>query len=157
MDAKGRLIELSQGILVEEDLYNVVRKLQDYDPNIRIKYLNPEARAEISDAPYAIFELCPDGIERLIFTVFELDDRILQRLYAADTTRHNILTNISTANEVAAQLRKRRYTERQQEVVDIMKKAFLSPKGKYSFEIDGKHILLDDDPQRRAIVRPVGE
>lgn len=153
----GRLIQMASGVLVEEDVLNVIKKLQEYDPNIRVKYLNPEARQEVSDAPYAIFELCPDGLERLIFSTWELDDRVLQRLYAADNVKNNILQNITDNNAAIKEAQTQRYREKSLEVVDVMKHAFMSPKGQYSFEIDGKKIEITDDPNRKAKITPVKE
>jgi hypothetical protein len=154
--SKGRLIQLSQGILVEEDMYNVVEKLRNYDPNLRVKFLNNTARGNIGDAPYAIFELCPDGIERLVFTVWELDDRVLERLYSADNARTNVLNNIESNNRLVETAQARRYTERNLEIKDIVKSVFSSPKGTYSFEIDGKKITVDDDPNRKSKVELTG-
>jgi hypothetical protein len=152
---KGRLIELSQGVLVEEDIYNVVEKLRNYDPNLRVKFLNDATRSLVGDAPYAIFELCPDGIERLVFTVWELDDRVLERLYNADNARNNVLVDIDNNNLLVKKINDRRYQERNLEIKDIMKHAFSSPKGSYSFEVDGKKITLDDDPRRKSKVEKV--
>lgn len=146
---KERLVELSQGTYVERDVWNVVEKIRHYDSNLRIKYLG--RNDSYTDAPYALFEQCPDGIERLIFTIWELDDRVLERLRNADTQRQNVLSNMDVSNaEIKASL-DRRYKEKALEKHDIAEHVFKSPKGKYSYtNDDGNLVVVDDDPTKRA-------
>lgn len=146
MDTKARLIELSQGVLVEEDVLGTVRKIQEYDPNLRVKYL--AQHGTVTDAPYAIFELCPDGIERLVMYVWQLDDRVMERLYAADNQRINILKALDDHNTKVKADEKRRYREEMEEAKDIVEHVIASPKGTYSFntqdEISEKKVTISD-------------
>lgn len=153
MNAKGRLLQLADGSVVEEDVLHVVERIQDYDPRLVIKYLNPDNPNSVGDAPWAVFELCPDGIERLVFTTWKLDMSIMERLWDADTTKHNILTNLDKNNSSIQNEQKRKYRERNAEVVDVISHMLKAPGTTYSFELDGKHITVDDTPKSKAKVK----
>lgn len=155
MDTKKRLIEIAEGTYVEHDVLNVVEKIRAYDPNLRVKFCDPQ-RAEFGDAPYKIVELCPDGIERIVFDVWALDDTVVQRIYAADNAKNNVLVDVDNNNLLAQKIQDRRYEEKRLESNDIVKHIFASNKGRYSFpREDGAIVHLDDDPNRsHRVVEP---
>ena len=142
MDVKGRLIEMSDGTLVESDVYHIVQKVAEYDPNLRIKIpRNPE----MTDAPYALFELCPDGVERLVFEIWELDDRVVDRVRYADTQKRNVLLDLDGNNLLAKRTQRRRYEEKKLETQDIITTMLRSPKGRWTWKSDeGKLVQFDD-------------
>lgn len=149
MDVKKRLIELADGSYVEADVLNIVEKIRDYDPNLNVKYVDP-ALADPSDPPYKVVELCPDGIERVVFGVWELDEKVLERLYAADNARTNVLVDIHGNNILAQKEMDRRYREVCLEDQDVVSHLLKSPKGRYSFRrrMDDALIVVDDDNKR---------
>jgi len=112
-DHQQRLVELAAGVYVEDDTLRVVQAIREYDPHLRVKFLDPDRGGELGDPPYKIFELCPDGHERLVFGVWSLDDRVLERLYAADTQRHDILARLDRVNSKVRQDDARRFREEQ--------------------------------------------
>lgn len=149
VDVKKRLVELAEGVVVEQDALNIIQKIQDYDDSLIVKYLDP-ARADFRDAPYAIFEKCPDGMERLVFSVWELDDRVIERLYAADNCRHNVQAQIDHTNAIARKEEYQRFQEKRLEEQDILVSYLKSPKGRYSVPGKNGPVVLDDDPNRRV-------
>lgn len=150
IDVKKRLIEMSDGSYVEADVLNVVEKIRAYDSNLGVKYCNP-ANADAGDPPYKIVELCPDGIERVVFGVWELNEQVLERLYAADNTRTNVLVDLQGNNLLAKKEQERRYTEKCLEDKDILTSYLKSPKGRYSFRRreDDALVVIDDQEGRR--------
>ena len=142
MDVKGRLIQLADGVLVEHDVLGIVQQIQEYDPNLRIKYVqNPE----LGDAPYALFELCKDGIERLVFYIWKLDGSIMERIRAADNARQNVLHVIERNNESVRHQLNKRYREKLMEGNDIVVSYLKSRKGRWTFQNDkGQLVQLDD-------------
>lgn len=150
MDVKKRLIELAEGVYVEADVLNVVEKIRSYDSNLRVKFLDP-ALASAGDPPYKIVELCPDGIERVVFGVWELNEQVLERLYAADNTRTNVLVDLHGNNLLAKKEQERRYEEVVSEDRDIIASYLRSPKGRYSFHRreDDALVTIDDQEGRR--------
>jgi hypothetical protein len=150
LDVKKRLIEMADGSYVEADVLNVVEKIRDYDSNLGVKYCDP-ALASADDPPYKIVELCPDGIERVVFGVWSLDETVLDRLYAADNRRTNVLLDIHGNNLLAKKEQERRYTEKRLEDQDILIHYLRSPKGRYSFRRreDDALVVIDDQEGRR--------
>lgn len=150
MDAKERLIRLSDGSSVEHDTLRIVEKLREYNDRLDVKYLGHGG--SLTDAPYALFERCPDGIERKVFDIWELDDRVMQRLYAADTQRNDILAGVDAANFDVKKLQQRRFKETQAEIADIVTHMAKASGGRYSFIFGNKKVTVDDDPKARAKV-----
>lgn len=149
-DHQQRLVEFAAGVYVEEDTLRIVEKIREYDPKLRVKYLDPDASGELDDPPYKIMELCPDGFERLIFGVWSLDDRVLERLWAADTQRHDILQRLDGTNAIATVNSKRRYEEEREQTLDMVKSVLKSPRNEYSLPgpEDTKIVLSGDLPCR---------
>lgn len=131
-DLDQRLVELAAGVYVEEDTLRIVQRVMEYDPNLRVKYLDPDRGGELNDPPYKIFELCPDGHERLVFGVWDLDERVIERLWAADTQRHDVLYRLDGTNALARQNIKRRFEEERAEALEIVQAVVRSPKDTYT-------------------------
>ena len=145
-DPRKRLIELAAGVYVESDVLGIVERIQEYDPNLRIQVLDPSSRDDVGDAPYRLVERCPDGIDRVVFGIWDLDARVLERLYAADTRKHDILGRIDQNNSAQREKEKRRYKEdvlgeAKDQAVSILK----SPRGSYTLPgiEDGTQIVMD--------------
>lgn len=146
---KDSLVRLSDGSLVEQDVLRIVEKITEYDPNLKLKYM-PPGMASLNEAPYALFEACRDGIERLVFTIWTLDDSILERIYLADNTHRNVQAEVDKNNAKVKADIKRRYEEKLAADGDIFKSYLKSPKGRWSFrKDDGSKITLDDDCNKK--------
>ncbi len=132
-DVNRRLVEFAAGVYVEEDVLRVVDAVRAYDPNLVVKYLDPDRGGELDDPPYKIFERCPDGHERLVFGVWTLDNRVMERLYAADTRRFDIAGQIERNNTHVKEEQKRRFREEVlAEARDQTEHVIKSPKGSYT-------------------------
>ncbi len=142
-DLNQKLVEVAQGQFVEQDVLNIVEKIREYDPNLCVQYLDPDVYSSLTDAPYRIMELCPDGNLRLVFSVWQLDERVLEKLYASDTFRHNILAELDKSNAKVKEAEQRRYREEMEEGMDIAKHVLKSPKNSYTFIEKGKKVTVD--------------
>lgn len=153
-EVNQRLVELADGSLVENDVLNIVQKIKNYDSNLRVKYVDP-ARAEFGDAPYRVTEICPDGIERLVMEVWQLDERVFERIISADNSRNNVLLSVDNANLLAKKIQERRYEEVKLEDQDLITHYLQSPKGRYKFRRrhDEALVTIDDDPTRHHSVK----
>jgi hypothetical protein len=130
MDVKQRLIEIAEGVYVEQDTLRIAEKIQEYDENLRLKYCADSD--SLSDAPYILVEICPDGLERIVFEIWELDDRVIEKLYAADTRYQDIDAMITGKNEAAKANQERRYKELKDETNEIAMSILKSPKDTYN-------------------------
>jgi hypothetical protein len=149
-EVSDRLVRIADGVYVEQDVLNIVEKIQQYDPNLKVKYCDPD-RAEFGDEPYRIVEICPDGMERVVFGTWTLDERVMDRLYAADNLKTDVLANIDRNNRLVELEMERRYTDKKLEANDIMTHYFNSRKGRWSFVNDaGQKVTIDDQEGRKA-------
>jgi hypothetical protein len=142
---KGKLVELAAGVYVERDVLNIVEKIKEYDENLTVKFCNPSL-ADPGDAPYKLVERCKDGLERVAFDIWELNELVLERIYAADNQRHDILLDLDGRNLLAAKEQKQRYREKMDEANDIIVSMLKSPKHKWTYkdETTGRVTTFDD-------------
>lgn len=142
-DHRERLVQLAEGVLVEEDTLRIVERIREYDPNLRIKYLDPDRGGDLGDPPYKIFELCPDRFERLVLSVWSLDERVLERLWAADTQRFDILAKLDRVNNQARENEQRRYREEREEAHEMAVSILRTPKDTYTLPgKDGTTVVI---------------
>lgn len=143
-------VRLEDGTIMERDVLRIAERITEYDPNLVIQYLDPARGGDLTDAPYRIAERCPDGMVRTVFSVWTLDESVLERIYNADTQRHSIQQILDVKNQAARDNRERRYKEQQEEVRDIISHVFNSPKGTYTFrEPTHNKLVKIDDSQKR--------
>jgi hypothetical protein len=69
-----------QAVEVEEDVLDIVRQLKAIDPRIHV-YYNEQSNE------FDLVEDCIDGVQRLIFSVEQLDMRVVRRILGADHWR----------------------------------------------------------------------
>jgi hypothetical protein len=67
-------------VAVEDDVLNVVRDIREIDPRIHVFHNEQTGK-------FDLVEHCLDGVERLIFSVEELDPRVVSRLRESDSWR----------------------------------------------------------------------
>lgn len=67
-------------VAVEDDVQNVVREIREIDPRIHVFYNEQSSQ-------FDLVEHCLDGVQRLIFSVPELDGRVISRLRRGDSWR----------------------------------------------------------------------
>lgn len=145
---KQAYVDMGNGTFVERDVFAVAQKVAEYDSNLRVQFLNDAAR-DVGEPPYRIVELCKDGIERPLFSVWILDNTVLQRIFAADTQKWDILTRVDSTNARAKRAEKWRYREEMDAAKEIVATVVASPKDTYSIpdvvlkEGTGKEALAD--------------
>lgn len=147
MNTLADLIHAAPESILKEhnDVLRIVDKIRDYDPNLDVAYLDPD-KGSIADAPYAVFEWCPDGVPRLVLSVWELNDSVMDRIIAADTTKFDVQGAIDLNNARVRKEIEDRKKERMGEAKDIVKHVVDSPKGTYSFpSTTGETVTLRDD------------
>lgn len=134
----GRLVEVD-GLLIEEDTLHIAEKVAEYDPNLRLQYV-PEA-VNLGQPPFRVVERCRDGTWAVVFSVWQLDDRVLDRIRLADTHKRDIDKDITESNIRAMLEEKRRYREEMENHVnDLVVSVLRSPKDTYTAK-DGDRLL----------------
>jgi len=147
LNTAADLLHADDNALLREqaDVFRIVEKIREYDPNLDVAYLDPD-KGSIADAPYVIFEWCRDGVPRVIFSVWELNDRVMERVYAADTTKFDVEGAIDKANARTRKELEEKSKESFGVAKDIVQHIVASPKGTYSFpSTTGDVVTLRDD------------
>lgn len=120
------------GQLVERDALRIAEAIRDYDENLCIICVDP-ATSDINDAPFIIAQRCPDGVLRRVFECWELNNTVLERIEAADTTRHDIQAYIEFKNAEARKESRMRYQEKRLEIQDIGASLLKHRKSSFSY------------------------
>jgi len=140
------LITIAPGNKAERDVLNIVQWIRDYDPNLDVMYLDPGKCDSPFDAPYIIVEHCNDGVTRLVCSVWTLDDRVKQKILAADTFLSPVKENFEAVNEAARKAQRDMWKERTAEVKDQGTHLLKNPKTSYTMKNDkGELIKIEDD------------
>lgn len=142
---RGHLLKLDTGEWVERDVLRIVEQIRQYDPNLRVQYL--ETAASLGDAPYRVVEHCKDGKDRIVFYCWTLDQRVLDRIYAADNNKLDVMGRIDSHNDKVRRNEQQRYEDRLGEAGDIMRTALRSRKGRWTFKDGNRKVTIDDDPK----------
>jgi hypothetical protein len=97
-DTGKELVHLSDGSYCSQDLYGVVEKIRNYDDTLDVLYLDPDKFPDMTDAPYIIVKKQPDGRQVRIFSCWELNEEVYQRLLFADTFKQDVLKMMDDHN-----------------------------------------------------------
>jgi hypothetical protein len=118
------------GIAIETDVLRIVEAIHEYDPNLRVQFL--EEAASLGDPPFRVVEHCRDGVDRVAFTAWELDGRLLERVMAADNAKRDLDAILTKKNRSAKDDLNRRYRESVEEANEIAYAVLKSRKSKYT-------------------------
>lgn len=132
---------------VEEDVLRIVQKVSEYDENLRIRYLPPDRVINPSQAPYALVERGKDGVWRVVFYIWELDDRIMDRIVAMDTFKQDVLGNLDKNNQKARDTVKKEGEELREEAREKTKAIIDSPKDTYTAPVGDRIVKFSSIPR----------
>lgn len=122
-----------KGQLVERDPLRIAEKINEYDPNLRVQALEGQA-LKVGEPPFRLVEKGKDGFERVVFTFWQLDDRVLQRVYQADTQIIDVIAGLDIANLRAKQEQNYRFQQRKEEENEKVVAILQSPKSTYKVD-----------------------
>lgn len=129
------------GSWVSERISRVVDLIREYDPRLDVRWIPPAAR-EPGDAAFAIIELTPEGPRTafLVQTEEEFDERVLARIYGADSKNSDPVARLAAINRAAEDLRRRTREELWEEAADksrfLMQTSLWNPTiGKQKFDL----------------------
>lgn len=140
------------GNIVERDAYRIVERIHEYDENLSVIVLDPET-ANLSDAPFLVVELKPDGTYQRVIEAWQLDERILERLWAADQRKFDSLETLAKLEMKKKKDTEDRYREAIGDGLEMAVAALKSEKSTFSFENkEGDLITLKDDSPNKPSV-----
>jgi hypothetical protein len=148
----SKMVQIAPGVLVEADVLDIVEWIRNYHPNLDVVYLDPTRfDLSIDDPPYKVIERCNDGMTRVVFSCWTLDNRVKERIIAADTQHSDILGSMEKTEQALKNDKKRRFKDEMAEAHDLAAHLLRNPKTSYTFhDSDGDLITVEDD---RGVVK----
>lgn len=119
-----------QGIPVEKDALRIAEKVHEYDPSLRVQYL--EQAESVGEPPFRIVEHCRDGVDRPVFSVWILDNTVLERIWLADNQKFDVNARLDITNARAKAQEGRRFKEKLEEAHEVTTAVLASPKSSYT-------------------------
>lgn len=142
------LIQIAPETIMERGVFQIVEDIRNYGDfygQIDVAYLDPAKGGSFTDAPYIVFQRCYDGKARVVFSVWELNASVLERVRAADTRYVDVGELVEKHNAKVREELAKKGREKMQEAGDIYSHALANAKTSYSFpNTEGDIVTLDD-------------
>ena len=132
------------GTWVSENYERLARVIQDYDPALELRYIPPAARTREDRNPYCVWD-SRSGHAVLFASELDSPERILERLFTADSTRGNVLDRLEAHNAAIETLKHKKWLDELEEAAEeayFMKQSHL-----HTVRMNGKKF----DHNRREI------
>lgn len=128
--------ETGEFCYVEDHVGSLILEIQRLHPTLRVRYLNPNHPAvDVSDPPYQIVEVLPNGAEVLVFSCWSLDSDILGRIAAYDLAMANKADIAKKARQKPEETpSNRRWKERREFGKDVITTMAKTPGTSFSFK-----------------------
>jgi hypothetical protein len=137
------------GVWVQDDALRVAQAVKQYDDNLEVICLDPDdPRVKITSAPFMVIQRMPNGTYQKVLEAWELDDRVLQRIWAADQQKNNQLDTLEKWEKAIKDGQEKRYREQLDEANELSLDVLASRASSYSFKnkSDDKIKLHENNP-----------
>lgn len=140
------LVTISDNYRAEKDVLGIVewiRNYGDYYGQLDVAYLDPDRVDSPFDAPYIIIEW-RNGVAHHVFSVWELNESVKQRVLAADLKYVDVEAEMEKHNAKVRKEIAQKGRESFAEARDIIEHAAANPKTSYSFaNTEGEIVTVD--------------
>lgn len=143
----GKKHHLIDGVFVEDDALKIAQQIHDYDPKLTLICLDPnDPDVKFTSAPFMVIQEMPDGTYEKVLEAWELDARVLQRVWAADFTKAN---QLEAMDAMEARFKKEQEDQRREAIgakTEMAIAAFKNPTSSFSFvkEETGDLVTIHD-------------
>jgi hypothetical protein len=121
--------------LVEADALRVAQAIHDYDENLEVICLDPDLPGvKVTSAPFMVVQRMPNGTYQKVLEAWELDDRMIERVYAADQHHTNTFQTLEQMEKAAREGAEKRYRESMDEANELALGVIASRYSSYSFK-----------------------
>jgi hypothetical protein len=144
------------GMMVEKKAHHIVERIKDIDDSLEVLCVDPE-QAGIFEAPFMLIEhrMTPDGPRAFkVFDFWELNESIVERVYLADTARHDVLAEIDKENARVKAAQESEHRSKMESKKDLVASIINNTKSSYSFVDEGvkKTIYEDGRPVKKEAI-----
>lgn len=119
------------GRWVNADVMRVAQIINEYDPNLRLVWIEPENRTVHDDKPYAVVGTDGQGREYFVMRLSEaeMDHRVLERLWTQDNGNGDVLAALDAKNAALKAIELKKEIERQEEARELAAWMIKAPVG----------------------------
>lgn len=128
----GEFVEVD-GQIVEVDALNIVERIKMYDEKLDVMCLDP-LQAGFNEAPFILVWENNQGHLEKVFEFYELDERILERIYNADQQRFDAFARTVKMEEYIQKQQESRYREQSEEAKEKMLAAIVNKTSTFSIQ-----------------------
>lgn len=122
-------VPMDDGSWISARTAHVAEAIRDYDSRLDVKWVPADRRRKDEDA-IIVTERTPDGREVVVLSVRDesgFDERVLERIYAADGTRGDVLARMEAHNRAVRELDRKAWEDARAAAQDVMASAVRSP------------------------------
>lgn len=118
------------GEYINTDHARIAQIVNDYDPSLYLCWVPPAQRLPGDTQTYALVQQRSGQPEQIVktFTDNEIDERILAWIFRADTTRHDVLSELDAHNAAQQLVEAKKWEDTRDEMADFAKTVLKSPK-----------------------------
>ena len=136
----GYEVHPDTGEWINSEFRRIAEVINDYDPSLFLVWIKPTDRetGEDFDHPYGVMQELQDGRQVMIMVLREdeLDERIIARIFAGDTKRHDVFANMDKMEAARKAMELKRKMDQIEEMKDFARTVIKS--NKHSFRHNGR-------------------
>ena len=135
------------GNIVERDAHNIAVKIKEYDEDLELICLDPDSPdITFASAPFLVIKRTADGSYERVLEAWQLDDRIIERIWAADSQKNNVLDTLVKMEEKQRKEREDANKQQMFENHELFAAAMQNPKSSFTFKNDeGDMVKISDE------------
>lgn len=132
------VLDPESGHFINGNHQRIAEIINDWNPDVYLCWIPPDKREGTELTPYAVIHMPPGKPQYVIFTLSEeeLDERVLERLWTNDTTKHNVLSALEAREAAAEAVRLKKQMDEREEQKDFALSVLKS--GLHTYRHNGK-------------------
>lgn len=145
-EPETQIVQVADGVYIQGDVFGIAKRIMETWPELTIQYLEPDPfNNDLTQAPYRIVERCPDGSTHVVVYTWQLTEKTMEEIHAADMHRFKNKQELGFQMEldnIAAKERiKKREREKNDALAEMVSDVLRSPKDTYTATnpVDGRH------------------
>ena len=134
------MVPAEDGHWINEKFAYISEIIHDFDHRLQLVWIPPENRTAFDTKPYGVIHTADNGLQKMVMYLREdeMDERVLQKLFLADTEKNDVLANLEAEELARTVMRNKEKMEQAAARQDFIKSVVKSPL--HSFRHKGRII-----------------
>jgi hypothetical protein len=135
------------GHMVERKAHAIALKIQEYDEDLQLICLDPSnENVSFTEAPFMVIRNKGNDVYERVLEAWELDDRILERLWLSDGRKNDQLDILAKMELAKKKEEKDAWNEKKWQNHELFAAAMANPKSSFSYKNEeGELVTIKDD------------